>query len=86
MLERNIFDSTVGSIAWEDRQASVEVEDSGDATETDEVKDVPLTDCKGDLRLLASIVAEDSAALLRGDPPWRNGLQTDPRGSRARGA
>src|SRR4051794_33230908 len=28
VLERNIFDSSIGSIAWEERQARVEVEDS----------------------------------------------------------
>lgn len=61
VLERNIFDSQVGSIPWEDRQAVIEEEDDdGEATDAEEPEEVALTDCKGDLRLLASIVAEDS--------------------------
>jgi general secretion pathway protein C len=74
ILERNMFDSQVGSIAWEDRPAVVE--SSGQEGEEEggfEVPAVPLTDCSTDLRLLAAIVADDPtrsfAVMRRGGTP-----------------
>jgi general secretion pathway protein C len=67
VLERNIFDSTIGSIAWEDRPASIEVDDES-AEGDEQIVETPLRDCAGDLRLLASIVAEQperSFAVIR---------------------
>jgi general secretion pathway protein C len=74
ILQRNIFDSNVGSIAWEDRPAVVEVPDdgTGEPGESPEAT-APLADCKGDLRLLASVVTNDPsrsvAVIRRGSAP-----------------
>ncbi len=76
ILERNIFDSTVGSMAWEDRpthteEPSEDTEEEDD--ESDELTEAPLADCTGDLRLLASVVPKDPmrgvAVIRRGSAP-----------------
>ena len=75
ILERNIFDSSIGSIAWEDRPTQVEEsdEETEETGEDAEVIDAPLRDCQGDLRLLASVVPKDPmrgvAVIRRGSAP-----------------
>jgi|GEM_PF-5168078 len=61
VLARDIFDSTVGSIAWVDRPVGSAARDDEEGEEgvQHEVVEAPLEDCKNDLRLLAIIMNED---------------------------
>lgn len=72
VLERNIFDSTTGAIAWADPEPEVIPEtEEGEVGEENAAEAAHLTDCTGDLALLAAVLFEreperSSAVLRRG--------------------